>query len=86
MLVITLLSCSLRTLRRTTTCTSTQCTGSLLNWTSTPLTGTFYTSVLLVNFNFAQLLDYIINAHKVLPTSYWCLPLWVWKPILPYTH
>lgn len=35
---------------------------------------------------FAQPLDYIINAHKLLPTSYRCLPVCVWKPILPYTH
>lgn len=51
MLGITLLSCSHRTLRRTTTCTSTQCTGSLLNWTNTPLTGIFYSSVLTLNWH-----------------------------------
>lgn len=51
MLGITLLSCSHRTLRRTTTCTSTQCTGSLLSWTNTPLTGIFYSSVLTLNWH-----------------------------------
>lgn len=43
-LAITPLSCWHRTLRRTTTCTSTRCTGSLLSWTNTPLTGAFYSS------------------------------------------
>lgn len=61
MMVITLLSCWRRTLRRTTTCTSTQCIGSLLNWTNTPLTGMFYSSVLTLNL--PQSLD---DTHKVL--------------------
>lgn len=57
MLVITLLSCSHRTLRRTTTCTSTQCTGSLLNWTNTPLTGRIHSSV----YNFPQPLEFSLK-------------------------
>lgn len=38
-LVTTLWSCWLVTLRRTTTCTSSLCTGSLGSWTSTPSMG-----------------------------------------------